>query len=81
MFLFDKIQYAESKNIINLDELEEFESEYDNKDSNNIKDNNDDNILENQKITSKREIAKLEQKFCINYPEGFSIYNLYELSN
>ena len=81
IFLFDKIQYAESKNIINLDELEEFESEYDNKDSNNIKDNNDDNILDNQKITSKREIAKLEQKFCINYPEGFSIYNLYELSN
>ena len=35
----------------------------------------------NQKITSKIEIAKLEQKFCINYPEGFSIYNLYELSN
>ena len=35
----------------------------------------------NQKITSKIEIAKLEQKFFINYPEGFSIYNLYELSN
>ena len=49
MFLFDKIQYAESKNIINLDELEEFESEYDNKDSNNNKDNNDDYILDNQK--------------------------------
>jgi len=49
IFLFNKIQYAESKDIIIIDELEEFESEYDNKDSNNNKDNNDDYILDNQK--------------------------------
>ena len=80
IYLFDSLKHLEfkyNKDPLDMDELEEIKTEKSN-------DSDSHDIVYSLENFYKSEIiimAKLEKRFCINFPEKFEINNLHELSN